>query len=213
MVKNNLTEMVFILDKSGSMYGLEKDTIGGFNSMLDKQREVKGEALVSTILFSDKSEVIHDRISLDKVKNMTEDDYCTGGCTALLDAIGNAVKHIRNINKYSREEDRPEHTIFVIITDGYENASRHYNYPKIKQLIEKQKVKYGWEFVFLGANIDAAAEADRLGIHRDMSMSYACNSDEIATNFGAVSACCSIVRENKSKLKTGFNEIRKQYNK
>lgn len=212
-MKKNLTEMVFILDKSGSMYGLEKDTIGGFNSMLDKQRKVEGEAYISTVLFSTENIVLHDRLRIDKVNDMAEDDFCTGGCTALLDAIGSAVKHIGNIHKYSREEDRPEHTIFVIITDGYENASRYYTYPNIKRLIEKQKAKYGWEFVFLGANIDAAVEADRLGIHRDMSMSYACNSEEIATNFGAVSACCSIVRENKSKLKTSFNEIRKQYNK
>lgn len=208
-MKKNLTEMVFLLDKSGSMYGLEKDSIGGFNSMLDKQSKVEGEAYISTVLFSTENIVLHDRLRIDKVNDMAEDDFCTGGCTALLDAIGSAVKHIGNIHKYSREEDRPEHTIFVIITDGYENASRYYTYPNIKRLIEKQKAKYGWVFVFLGANIDAAVEADRLGIHRDMSMSYACNSEEIATNFGAVSACCSIVRENKSKLKTGFNEIRK----
>lgn len=212
-MRKNLTEMVFILDKSGSMYGLEKDTIGGFNSMLDKQRKVDGEALVSTVLFSNESTVLHDRVSLDQVKNMTAEDYSTDGCTALLDAIGDAVKHIGNVHKYAREEDRPEHTIFVIITDGYENASRRYTYAKIKQLIEQQKEKYGWEFIFLGANIDAATEADRLGIHRNMSMSYACNSEEIESNFDAVSECCSIVREEKAPLKFCMRNIREKYHK
>lgn len=212
-MKKNLTEMVFILDKSGSMHGLEKDTIGGFNSMLDKQRKVEGEALISTVLFSDRSTVVHDRVSLDKVENMTDDDCCTGGCTALLDAVGDAVKHISNIHKYAREEDRPEHTIFVIITDGYENASKRYNYPMIRKLIEQQKEKLSWEFVFLGANIDAAEEADRLGIHREMSMSYACNGKGIASNFAAVSDCCKFVRRTKKPLKFIVSEVREKYDK
>lgn len=212
-MKKNLTEMVFILDKSGSMYGLEKDTIGGFNSMLDKQKKRDGEALISTILFSTESFVLHDRVSIDKVKNITDKEYTTGGGTALLDAVGEAVKHISNIHKYAREEDRPEHTIFVIITDGYENSSIRYDYHAVKKLIEKQKEKFGWEFIFLGANIDAAAEADRLGISRNMSMSYACCEEEIESNFEAVNACCDVVRENKAPLVCFMRKIKEEYNK
>lgn len=212
-MKKNLTEMVFILDKSGSMYGLEKDTIGGFNSMLDKQKKREGEALISTILFSTESFVLHDRVSIDKVKNITDKEYSTGGGTALLDAVGGAVKHIANVHKYAREEDRPEHTIFVIITDGYENSSIRYDYPAVKKLIEKQKEKFGWEFIFLGANIDAAAEADRLGISKDMSMEFACCSEEISSNFEAVNACCDVVRENEAPLACFMKRIKEEYNK
>lgn len=166
-MKQGLTEIVFILDKSGSMGGLEKDTIGGYNAFLEKQRKIEGEAFVSTVLFSDRDEVLHDRVPLSEIKNLTEEDYSVGGCTALLDAIGGAVHHIGNVHKYAREEDRPEKTIFVITTDGEENSSSKYSYDRIKQMISRQTEKYGWEFIFLGANMDAIGEAGKLGIRAE----------------------------------------------
>ena len=158
-MKKNLTEIVFILDRSGSMSGLEADTIGGFNSMIEKQRKADGEALVSTVLFDNMSEVIHDRVNIHDIKPMTDRDYTVRGCTALLDAIGGAIHHIGNVHKYARPEDVPEHTLFIITTDGMENASRFYSSDRVKQMIERQKAKYGWEFLFLGANIDAVETA------------------------------------------------------
>ena len=166
-MKKNLTEIVFILDKSGSMHGLEKDTIGGFNSMLEKQKKAEGEALLSTVLFADTSEVIHDRVDLRKIRPLTSEDYSVGGCTALLDALGGAIHHIGNIHKYARDEDVPEHTLFVITTDGMENASRTYYLKQVKQMIERQKEKYHWEFLFLGANIDAIETASQFVIDDD----------------------------------------------
>ena len=157
-MKKGLTEIVFILDKSGSMSGLEADTIGGYNSFLEKQKKVEGEAFVSTVLFSDRNEVVHDRVPIEKIEPMNEQQYSVGGCTALLDAIGGAVHHIGNVHKYAREEDRPEHTVFVITTDGQENFSREYSYEKIKKMVKRQQEKYGWEFIFLGANMDAIGE-------------------------------------------------------
>lgn len=171
-MRKNLTEIVFILDRSGSMAGLEGDTIGGFNGMIRKQREEAGEALVSTILFDNESQVLHDRRPLDRVPVMTEKDYYVRGCTALLDAVGEAIRHIANVHKYAREEDRPEKTLFVITTDGMENASRRYTYERVRSLIERQKKEFGWEFLFLGANIDAAREAARFGIHPDKAVNY-----------------------------------------
>ena len=162
-MKKNLTELVFILDRSGSMAGLEKDTIGGFNAMIEKQKSEAGEAYISTVLFDNYSEVIHDRVMLNAVPKLTEKEYYVRGCTALLDAVGGAIHHIGNVHKYAREEDRPEKTLFVITTDGMENASRRYSYEKVKEMITRQKEKYGWEFLFLGANIDAAREAARFG--------------------------------------------------
>ncbi|MCQ2575868.1 MAG: VWA domain-containing protein [Treponema sp.] len=182
-MKKGLTEIVFILDKSGSMSGLEKDTIGGYNSFLKKQKEVEGEAFVSTVFFDDYSSVIHDRVDIKEITPLTEDDYCPGGCTALLDAIGGAIHHIGNIHKYAREEDVPEKTVFVIITDGQENASHQFAYTKIKQMIERQKEKYNWEFLFLGANIDAIAEAAKIGINMDRAVQYECDETGTMLNF------------------------------
>ena len=169
-----MTELVFILDRSGSMSGLESDTIGGFNSMIEKQKKEAGKAVVSTVLFDNESVVIHDRLPLESVPRITEREYFTRGCTALLDAVGGAIHHIGNVHKYARKEDIPEKTLFIITTDGYENASRHYDYEKVRKLIERQKEKYGWEFLFLGANIDAAAEAKRFGISDAVCSVRAC---------------------------------------
>ncbi len=194
-MKTNLTEMVFILDRSGSMGGLESDTIGGFNSMIEKQRREPGEALVSTVLFDNDSQVIHDRTPLKDVPKLTDREYYVRGCTALLDAIGGAIKHIRNVHRYIRPEDVPEKTVFVITTDGLENASRSYNYHMVKELIEEQKAK-GWEFIFLGANIDAAKEAARFGIAADRAVRYKSDSKGTKLNYSVISDAVSAVRSN-----------------
>ena len=188
-----MTELVFILDRSGSMSGLEKDTIGGFNSMIEKQKREDGQALVSTVLFDNESVVIHDRLPLDRVPPLTEREYYTRGCTALLDAVGGAIHHIGNVHKYARREDVPEKTLFIITTDGYENASRRYNYEKVRQMIQHEKEKYGWEFLFLGANIDAAAEAKRFGIDEDRAVTYKCDAEGTALNYDVISeAVCNV---------------------
>ena len=177
--KNNLTELVFILDRSGSMSGLESDTIGGFNAMIAKQKKEEGEAYVSTILFDNVSEVLHDRINLKEIPKMTSKDYTVRGCTALIDAIGGAIKHIGNIHKYARPEDVPAHTMFIITTDGQENASHRFSSDEVKKMIENQKEKYGWEFLFIGANIDAVETAARFGIERNRAVNY--NADSKGT--------------------------------
>ncbi len=188
-----MTELVFILDCSGSMAGLEKDTVGGFNSMIARQKREAGEAVVSTVLFDSRSAVIHDRVPLPKVTPMTEKEYCPGGCTALLDAIGGAIHHIGNIHKYARREDVPEKTLFIITTDGYENASRRYDYETVRKMIEREKEQYGWEFLFLGANIDAAREAARFGIHADRAVNYKCDVEGTALNYEVIGdAVCSV---------------------
>lgn len=188
-----MTELVFILDRSGSMNGLEKDTIGGFNAMIEKQKREAGQALVSTVLFDNESVVIHDQLPLDKVPPLTEREYYTRGCTALLDAVGGAIHHIGNIHKYARREDVPEKTLFVITTDGYENASSRYDYEKVRRMIQHEKEKYGWEFLFLGANIDAAAEAKRFGISADRAVNYKCDEAGTALNYEVISdAVCSV---------------------
>jgi len=192
-MKKNLTEIVFILDRSGSMSGLEADTIGGFNSMIEKQKKADGVALVSTILFDNQSEVIHDRIDVKDIKQMTDKEYSVRGCTALLDAIGGAIHHIGNIHKYARPEDVPEHTMFIITTDGMENASHRYDSEKVKQMIERQKSKYGWEFLFLGANIDAVETARHFGISEDRAVNYHSDSEGTQLNYEVVSeAICSV---------------------
>ena len=192
-MKKNLTEIVFILDRSGSMAGLESDTIGGFNAMIRKQKEEEGEALVSTILFDNFTEVIHDRVDIQKIQPMTRKDYYVRGCTALLDAVGKSIHHIGNVHKYAREEDRPEKTLFVITTDGMENASKEYTYEQVKAKIERQKQKYGWEFIFLGANIDAAREAARFGISAECAADYHADCQGTAVLYEAVSeAVCNV---------------------
>ena len=189
-----LTELVFILDRSGSMGGLEADTIGGFNSMIEKQKKEAGEAYVSTVLFDNESEVIHDRVRLSEVPRLTEEQYYVRGCTALLDAVGKTIHHIGNVHKYARKEDVPQRTLFVITTDGMENASREYTYEKVRKMIERQKERFGWEFLFLGANIDAAREAGRFGISADRAANYHCDSAGTALNYEAISDAVSKVR-------------------
>lgn len=178
-IKNGITELVFILDRSGSMSGLENDTIGGFNAMIEKQKKQDGECYVSTVLFDNVSEVLHDRVKLAEIKPMTDREYTVRGCTALIDAIGGAIHHIGNVHKYARSEDVPEHTIFVITTDGMENASHKYSSEKVKRMIERQKEQYGWEFLFIGANIDAVETAAQYGISKDRAVNY--NADEVGT--------------------------------
>jgi len=222
-----MTELVFILDRSGSMSGLEKDTIGGFNSMIERQKresskrsEVAGKvepdlagsglesqsvpaevsgaagdnALVTTILFDSTSETVHDRLPLGQVPLMTEKEYFAGGCTALLDAVGGAIDHVKNIHKYARKEDVPARTLFVITTDGYENVSKVYDYEKVRSMIEEQKAKHGWEFMFLGANIDATAEAARFGISAENAVEYRCDERGTALNYEAIGDVVSCVR-------------------
>lgn len=188
------TELVFILDRSGSMSGLETDTIGGFNSMIAKQKKEAGEALVSTVLFDNKSVVIHDRLPLEDVPPMTEKEYFTLGCTALLDAVGGAIHHIGNIHKYARPEDVPEHTLFVITTDGMENASRRYSARRVKEMIQRQKENCGWEFLFLGANTDAVETAGSLGIAPDRAVNYHCDSEGTRLNYEVVGQAVAAVR-------------------
>lgn len=193
-MRKNLTEIVFIIDRSGSMSGLEQDTIGGFNSMIKQQKNAEGEALISTILFDNVSEVLHDRINVKDIHPLTDHDYMVRGCTALLDAIGGAIHHIGNIHKYARQEDIPEHTMFVITTDGMENASRYYSSNKVKEMIERQKIKYGWEFLFLGANIDAVETAGLFGIDEDRAVNYQCDSEGTALNYEVINEAISAVR-------------------
>ena len=193
-MKKGLTELVMILDRSGSMQGLEADTIGGFNGMIEKQKKEEGECLVSAVLFDDRTEVLYDRVPLKRVERMTERQYYVRGCTALLDAVGGAIHHIGNIHKYAREEDVPEKTIFAIITDGMENASRAYSYDKIRRMIERQQEKYHWEFLFMGANIDAIAEASRFGIHESRAANYVHDSEGTALNYDVLSDAVSCAR-------------------
>lgn len=217
-MKKNLTELVFILDRSGSMQGLEADTIGGFNAMLEKQRKEPGEAYVSTVLFDDSTEVLHDRVALSRVKPMTDRDYYVRGCTALLDAVGVAIHHIANIHRYARPEDVPEHTMFVITTDGMENASRRYTARRVREMIRHEREKYGWEFLFLGANIDAVETAGELGIDADRAVNYNCDSEGTRLNYEVVAQAVSAVRGSapldehwKDAIEEDFNKRRKSH--
>ena len=218
-MKKGLTEIVFILDRSGSMSGLEADTIGGYNSLIEKQKKEEGEAYISTVLFDDECEVLHDRVPLSDIRPMTDKEYYVRGCTALLDAVGGAIHHIGNVHKYAREEDRPEKTLFIITTDGQENSSKHYTYEKVKHMVERQKEKFGWEFLFLGANIDAVAEAKRFGIREDRAANYHCDSEGMAVNYKALSKAVSVMRsceslsEKESALAGWDEEIKMDYSR
>ena len=211
-MNKELTELVFILDRSGSMHGLEKDTIGGFNSMIDKQRKEEGDCLVSAVLFNQHSDVLYDRVSLKDIREMTEKDYVPSGCTALIDALGGAIKHIRNVHKYIREEDVPAHTVFVITTDGLENASHRYGSDQVKRMVAEQKEK-GWEFLFLGANIDAVETASMYGIDRDRSVNYVPDSAGSIKNFKVLSETISKFRA-KGRIDADWSEeIEEDYKK
>lgn len=199
-MRKGLTEVVFILDRSGSMAGLERETIGGFNSLLEKQKKEEGEALISTVLFDNVSEVLHDRVPVSRMEPMTDKEYYVRGCTALLDAVGGAIHHIGNVHKYAREEDRPEKTLFVITTDGLENASHHYSAKRVRDMIQRQKERYGWEFLFLGANIDAVREAAKFGIDEECAVDYHCDSVGTELNYEVLSAAVSQVRSSGKKL-------------
>ena len=210
-MKKNLTEMIFILDRSGSMHGLEADTIGGFNSLIDKQKKEPGEALVSAVLFNGDSKVLYDRIDIHRIEPMTEAQYAASGCTALLDALGGAIHHIGNVHKYAREEDIPEHTIFIITTDGMENASHIYSSEEVKKMIEKEKTLYGWEFLFLGANIDAVETAGRFGIGSDRAVRFhndprgiRLNYETVSRTVGRMRACAPIESNWKEEIEEDY---------
>ena len=193
-MKKGLTEIVFILDRSGSMSGLEADTIGGYNSMLAKQKKEEGDAILSTVLFDDRTEVLHDRVSVHKVEPLTDNEYYVRGCTALLDAVGGAIEHIGHIHKELPEDERPEKTLFIITTDGMENASRRYDYAKVKKLVEKKKKKHQWEFIFMGANIDAVSVAGRFGVSKNRAVRYECDAVGTQINFDVMSKMVSCAR-------------------
>ena len=203
--KNHSTEMVFILDRSGSMAGLESDTIGGFNAMIEKQKKQPGEAYVSTVLFDTSTTVLHDRAALNAVKPMTGDDYSAGGCTALLDAIGGAINHIGNIHKYALRGVSPAPTIFVKTTDGLENASRHYSKSDIKRMIERQRSKYGWEFLFIGANLDAIVTAEAFGIEHSRAVNYHADKKGTKVIYDAISAPLTAMRS-KGRINDNWSE-------
>ena len=216
-MKKGLTEIVFILDRSGSMSGLENDTIGGFNSMIDRQKETPGETLISTVLFDDQMKVLHDRVPLEKIGKMTRNDYYVGGSTALLDAVGRAIRHINSVQKSLPEDERPEKTMFVITTDGQENSSVEYSYEKIKKMVEKKQEKKHWEFLFLGANIDAIGTAAGLGIKPNRSVNYISDGAGTTANFKAVGKavmafrCAPCVADADAMLEGWDEEIVKDY--
>ena len=205
-MKKGLTEMVFILDRSGSMSGLESDTIGGFNAMIETQKKAEGEAVISTVFFNDYSKVIHDRVDIKKVEKITDKDYQVGGCTALIDAIGDAIHHIGNVHKYAREEDVPEHTIFSITTDGMENSSHKSSSDDVKRMIERQKEKYGWEFIFVGANIDAVETAKQYGIDEHHAVDYVHDGVGTALNIDAQCMAVSSVRMGMKVAESGWKK-------
>ena len=199
-VKNNITELVFIIDKSGSMCDLEDDTVGGFNAMIEKQKQGEGTVYVSTVLFDNFTRVLHDRVPINEIAPMTKEDYCVGGGTALIDAIGGAIHHIGNVHKYARREDVPEHTIFVITTDGMENASTIYSSYKVKSMIKRQTEKYGWEFIFVAANIDAVKTAEGIGIRHDRAANYRWDSRGVDRSYYAMSEAVTNIRRNTQDM-------------
>ena len=198
-MKKGLTELVFILDRSGSMAGMERDTIGGFNSTVEKQKTEPGQALVSTILFDNVSEVLHDRVPLEKINPLTDNEYFARGSTALVDALGSAIHHIGNVHKYARDEDRPEKTIFVITTDGYENASTGYSIEQVREMVNRQKGKYGWEFIFFGANIDAVSTAAQYGIDSSRAANFVCDKKGMDLMYEAGSRVVSCLRSSSCR--------------
>lgn len=210
-MRENLTEIVFIIDRSGSMHGLEKDTIGGFNAMIEDERKKEGEALVSTVLFDDTTAVIHDRIDIRNVPPLTEREYSVRGCTALLDAVGGAVHHIGNIHKYARAEDVPAKTVFIITTDGMENASRYYSKEHVREMIERQKTKYGWEFIFLGANIDAVESAGAIGIGPDRAVNFRSDQYGMRANYRSIERAIDSIRQHRSLSPDWNEEIRRYF--
>jgi uncharacterized protein YegL len=212
-MKKGLTELVFILDRSGSMSGLESDTIGGFNSLLEKQKKEPGDAFVTTVLFDNRYELLHDRINLRGISSITDNEYFVRGTTALLDAIGNTINKIGNVQKYTAEDEQAEHVMFVIITDGMENASREYSFEKVSQMIEHQKSKYGWEFIFLGANIDAIKVANRFGIGEDRAVNYHADSEGTMLNYEVISETVTNLRANSVVSKNWKKRIDEDFEK
>jgi len=210
-MKKNLTELVFILDRSGSMAGLEGDTIGGFNAMLEKQKKGEGDVLVSTVLFDTTCDVIHDRVDIQHIRPLTTEDYSVRGCTALLDALGDAIRHIGTVHKYAREEDVPAHTLFVITTDGMENASRRYSLADVREKIERQQTKYGWEFIFLGANMDAVETAGRYGIPQTHAVRHHSDKRGTQVNYEAISDAVMQVRHGRPLRQNWKKRIERDY--
>lgn len=204
-MKKGLTELVFLLDRSGSMNGLENDTIGGFNSVLTKQQAEEGDANITTVLFDDKYELLHDRYNLSKIPQITDKEYFVRGTTALLDAIGKTIQKMGNVQKYAADSDRAEKVMFVIITDGMENASIEYSYDKIKKMIDHQTKKYGWEFIFLGANMDAVETAGRFGIPEDRAANYHPDREGTVLNYEVISETLSMVRS-KHSIDAGWKD-------
>lgn len=212
-MKKGLTELIFILDRSGSMSGLESDTIGGYNAMLGKQKKEPGEAVITTVLFDDKYELLHDRINLRGIQPITDNEYFVRGSTALLDAVGKTINKIGNAQKHTAEDERAEHVMFVITTDGMENASQEFSYEKIRQMIERQKSKYGWEFIFLGANIDAIATAERFGIREDRATNYNADSEGTLLNYDVICETVSCMRASSPISENWKDRIEEDFKK
>lgn len=211
MTKNNITELVFIIDRSGSMGGLESDTIGGFNSLIEKQKRQDGKCFVTTVFFDNLIETIHDREELINIKNLTEDEYYVRGCTALIDAIGTSVKHIENIHKYARDEDVPENTMFVIITDGMENASHQFSSGEVKKMIETHKEEDGWEFLFIGANIDAVETAKHFGINEERAVNYHADKKGTSVVYKAMERAVGCVRASMPLKRSWSEDINEDF--